>query len=847
MDCRPNSLKSTTKDVDFNVCTIGTDQKHHSKQEAEMKETKVQDTELAICDFTGKVRNGYRVERSNLVGDSTASQKKQIGHHIIIVDRSGSMYYDINALKENLIQVLTLDQFLNTGLKVSLISYSGQGDVTLHFSGVPIDEVMTSNSEYIADIKKIRATYLTCISQAMQMAKGLINDDEITGISLHSDGFANDRSSYSEKQELSRICEEMQGKNVFVNTIAYSERSDFQLLSQVANSVSGSAVLARSPKEVYLAFLASAEAVSSGTAVTVDLPIGSADYQIFVDSASKRIIGSSHDLSVKGVDPQNGSECYVLRYSASSVAPPTLGTSRESRIAAYAYARAMVAAGDINKAKYAMNSALNPTLTAAHARALTSVQLGEMCGALEDAVFRGDDTCTLSKTAKFAQDGISIIELCGLLAGHRKDILVNRLHLEKNYKRRGLKRVRGSRDENGVLTEPWLDTEYLDNSDFVQMGTLNVNTNTATVNMNIARPIRLVEKSGRKPVTEVAGIMLNDLQDFKNYTIVGDGEVNVPNLEVRFSSKEAFQAFADAGVVTGNAKYSHSTVYSIDLSSMPVCPYDIEVAGVSSAFRKLAAMKVVSSILSASIKGESAAYSTEQLEELKRHYLSASLYVNFPTTNEYTDLEEAMKNGKVDTRVSYRIDIGDTDILNMSKFTSANAFLQRIYEADGIEKPTMDLNLDKNTKWSHKKLSARTKITAIDNFMKPIFDAFLGLGPVDPLADVLVPLGCIALLDAVKKGEKGDELVPKIERAAKVVDEASSMLWREAVCPLVFYIGSTGLVPDELGLEMKTAEELQTQYPELKLAKKELEGSFFVSGNLVVSVYATNEHYSTGN
>jgi len=400
------------------------------------------------------------------------------------------------------------------------------------------------------------------------------------------------------------------------------------------------------------------------------------------------------------------------------------------------------------------------------------------------------------------------------------------------------------------LEEPWLDTEYLDNSDFVQMGTLNVNTNTATVNLNIARPIRLVKKGDKSPVTEVAGIILN-LTDFKNYTIVGDGEVNVPEIEVRFSNKTVFSAFEDAGVVTGNAKYSHDTVYSINLASMPVCPYDIEIDGVNGAFQKLAGLKVVSSILSAQIKGESTSYTPEQLEELKRHYLSAAMYVNFPMTNEYAELEGALRNGSVDTRVSYRIDIGNTKILNMSKFTSANAFLQRMYEvvdekSDKFDKPTMDLNISGANTFSHKVLSARTKITPVDDFMKPIFDAFLGLGPVDALADILVPLGCVALVEAVKKGERGADFIAKIERATKVVDEASSTLWRESVCPLVFYIGSTGLVPDELGLEMKSAEELQSTNTDLNLAKKELDGSFFVNGDLIVSVYASNEYYSTG-
>ena len=821
-----------------------------------MKETQTNQQKLAICDFMGAARTGYTVNRYDLESeDETTTTSKQIGHHIIIVDRSGSMYYDIASLKESLIQVLTLDQFLNTGLKVSLISYSGQNDVTMHFSRVSIDDVMEMDSKYIQDIKNIRATYLTCMSQAVEMAKGIIEDDELTAISLHSDGFANDYSVYSEKNEMDRICADLQQQNVFINTIAYSERSDFPFLSQIANKVSGAAVLARSPKEVYNAFLASAEAVSSGGAVTVDIPIGDADFQVFVDEVSGRVIGSESDLTVKGVDPSNPNDCYVLRYSVSDVSAPTDGISDEARNAAFVLSRALLASGDINGAKYALNSSLNATVISDHARALTSIQLGEMGADLDEVIFGGSRSSDIiAKTAQFGEDGISIIELCGLLSEWRGDILINRKALSANYNRRGLRRLRGKREEDGTLTEPWLDTEYLDSeSEFVRMGTLNVNTNTATVNMNIARPIRLVEKESSKPVAEVAGVMLDNLCDFKNYTIVGDGEVNVPELEVRFSSKQAFDAFSDSGVITGNAKYNHATVYTIDLTSMSVCPYEIEVDDIGDAFLKLAGLKLVTGIISAHIKEESVTYTKDQLDELKRHYLSPALYVNFPTTNEYLNLEDALRDGSVDTRVSYRIDIGNTDILHVSKLISANAFLKRMYEAVSVEtdkvvddgKPNMSMNLDSDIKWAHKKLSARTKITPVDNFMKPIVDAFLGLGPIDALSDILVPLGLVDLLEAIRNGTKGEELVAELSKAKEVLEGAQDALWRTAVCPLVFYVGSTGLVPDELGFELTTVDDLKKKYPELKFAKKELDGSFFVADDVIMSVYATNEHYST--
>jgi hypothetical protein len=44
-----------------------------------------------------------------------------------------------------------------------------------------------------------------------------------------------------------------------------------------------------------------------------------------------------------------------------------------------------------------------------------------------------------------------------------------------------------------------------------------------------------------------------------------------------------------------------------------------------------------------------------------------------------------------------------------------------------FQKPAFELALNENIAFAHKQLSSRTKITKVDEFMKPIFDDFLGL------------------------------------------------------------------------------------------------------------------------
>jgi hypothetical protein len=143
------------------------------------------------------------------------------------------------------------------------------------------------------------------------------------------------------------------------------------------------------------------------------------------------------------------------------------------------------------------------------------------------------------------------------------------------------------------------------------------------------------------------------------------------------------------------------------------------------------AWRGLSSVCAAHLKEASDEFTPEQVEELKRHYLSKSLYLNFPTTTEYTDLKEALSAGTVDTRTSYKIDVGSREILNLSKLHSANKALERLYEvtdASGkkLDKPKFEDCLD-GASFKRKQLSARTKVTKVDELMMRLMDDFLGV------------------------------------------------------------------------------------------------------------------------
>jgi hypothetical protein len=358
----------------------------------------------------------------------------------------------------------------------------------------------------------------------------------------------------------------------------------------------------------------------------------------------------------------------------------------------------------------------------------------------------------------------------------------------------------------------------------------------------------------------VAGIKLDKLSTFNNYTLVSDGELNVPTLQVRISKKELFDKLqAEEGLLEqGNApatQFDPKAEYTLRLDRLPLVPPFTGSVNLDGTFNDLAEIKVLSSILSAHLKEVSAELTQEQVDELKKHYLSKNLYLNFPTTNEYTELKQALNEGSVDTRVSYKVDIGNKDILNLGKLMSGNKFLDRLYEVtvngQKLDKPTFDATLDGTPKFSHKQLSARTKITAVDQFMRRTFDDFLGLGKNGSVAKILARVGDTGLAPLLEARQAGkpvakSALVEAMTEASKRLDRYADKLFEEKVSPLVFYVGSTGLLPDEIEARAQSAETLGQKYPNLSFSKDEQEGTYFEIGETILGIYAKNEYFSTG-
>lgn len=166
---------------------------------------------------------------------------------------------------------------------------------------------------------------------------------------------------------------------------------------------------------------------------------------------------------------------------------------------------------------------------------------------------------------------------------------------------------------------------------------------------------------------------------------------------------------------------------------------------------------------------------------------------------------------------------------------------------------------DSKFKARHKDRSKLKSITLVDTLMAEVFDDFFGLAPTGckTIEDVVDREGLLsdaefaAVRKVLDRKVAGDAAVQVLTDFRKSVDKALDDIFEKEVSPLVFYIGATGLIPDDFGeLRALTAEQLVAQFPTAQLSKEEKEATFYVisgakSSPVILSVFAKSEPYST--
>ena len=808
-------------------------------------------TKFPIRKFKGEATRFFRCERESLNFTQGAEVKKP-SHHILCVDRSGSMYGTIGDVKSTIEKLLTLTEFRDPSLRISLISYSSQGDVKLHFKAVTVADVMATDSPQLREIRSIRATCMTCISQGLAMAETLIDDADVTCVTLHTDGYANDRSPMAESTAIKGTVEKLKKHpGVFVNTIGYGDYCDYNLLSSISNALSGVCIQARGIKQVYEAVYNTTKLLAGSVAPALEIARGKASYAMFVSNSARKVLGSTENLLVQGLAETDDKSAYRLselteaEYTA--LQAPVNGEDAPVE-PVLAYARTQIAEGRLNAAKYALVQARCSDLLASHAKALVASDIAAFAAATEEYLF-DRKAFTPSTGYGLGTTGPSVLEVLTYLDAHTENLSVNLPALVSGYKRRGVKRIPGTRLPDGTVEEPTVFSKNREGDGWVRVNGFELNRNTATVNVLLSQSMDMFAKGSTTRIASVAGVSLDNLRSFNNYTLVGDGNLNVQSLTLRTADQKVIDGLRALGL-TLDATAKAGEAFTLTLAGLPLVDYDLNVGGVDiTTVQNLTRLTVLSKILNGMVKGDASGFTAEQVAELKAHYLTPALNFSPPTTTIYAKLEDALACGEVDTKLSFKVNVGTAAITGADKLRSGNEYLQRRFTLSllgkDVEKPTLDMITMPNTVWGVKKLTARTTLDAVDEVSYPIYEGILGLGTGSELKALLKLVGCVDP-DLWIASIKGENAKASIKDAIRFVDLAIERAYN-VIRPLAFYVGATGLVPDTLAATAYNAEDFAAKYPEAKLSKAEKEeGSFFVlPDGTVLTVYVKAELFST--
>ena len=133
---------------------------------------------FATRNYSGEKVDCYLVEERD---PPKAEPKAEVGHLVLVLDRSGSMYGDrIEEAKWAIQRAVTLQGFLHEQTRISFYGYSSDGDVTEYWHDWPANDILLSHA---STIQSIQAGGLTCVTQVLdEVMQGV--GDETTAIVL---------------------------------------------------------------------------------------------------------------------------------------------------------------------------------------------------------------------------------------------------------------------------------------------------------------------------------------------------------------------------------------------------------------------------------------------------------------------------------------------------------------------------------------------------------------------------------------------------------------------------------------------------------------------------------------
>ena len=805
-------------------------------------------------------------------------------HHILLIDASGSMWGDMDQMQATLLRIFTATELQAPHLRVSLLSYSSSGDVITHFTRASVAELQAVSGAPQRTVKALAARGLTCISQALRAAVGLVQRGETTCVSLHTDGWANDPSPASERRALLAAVDDLRATGAWLSGIAYRTSSDFGLLSELAARCGGNAVLAASTRQVYDAIHSSTARAAGHVEPPVSIDVLPGSMVLFHSVSAGRCLlrREPGTLTITGLSPTDDRSAWsltpvpiadeLLKEEAARRSGLACGILSERGLGRLhlALCRALLAERDIAGAKGVLYATRMPSLIERHARAMTPVALAALATDL-DAALKNPPVMESVKPGLNRAAGASVLQILQTLdTAPAGSVYVHMPTLLQDYQRRGLARTPGTRKpDNSIELPPVTAIKIGDGkTDWQKLHSVELSDSQANASLLVTTPIGLVvrsvaEQCANKPggigvshlITNVAGVDLTHLQQYRAYTVIADGAATVKTLLLRVVDLRVRRKLAELGL---QPSVTDKEIYELDIAERSVLSPGMDapqVGAVVSATSQpvsaawpaaalhLMTLVVLRKVVDAALKGDGggAKYTPEQISALKQVCVTPAGYFSPPTASVHADLDAALRAGEADVRTTYKVSTGlPLFPQGADDLYGANEFLQRHFTTPAgaaILKLTWR-DVLRGSPVVAKERSSRMKLTPADAFMLPLYGRLLGIvappagtspypftdaitSRVDRLSGLLLGRGEGKGLDEATRAEL---LSQELWTMREDIDST-----RADLRPLVWLTATTGAVPSSLPHVVLDADAYAKRYG-VSLDKAQREASFFVIG-----------------
>jgi hypothetical protein len=142
-----------------------------------------------------------------------------------------------------------------------------------------------------------------------------------------------------------------------------------------------------------------------------------------------------------------------------------------------------------------------------------------------------------------------------------------------------------------------------------------------------------------------------------------------------------------------------------------------------------------------------------------------------------------------------------------------------------------------------KPLSTRVKLDAVDDYEYPVYSYLLGTNKRSVEEPAVIHVK--GLIDPFLNGTATDQHLHALETELYKISTELDTLYNKWISPLALYVGTSGIVPEELQTKTYTGDQFIAEGFKANLSEEEKDnGTFFVLPNgVVISVYSRSVYF----